>query len=141
MQLIIQSLASGILIGGLYAIIAVGITLNWGMMRVINLAHFSLSFLAAYITYQFTITTGADPFLALFLTVPIFFVIGVVLQWVFEHFQVEHFVSLLVTFGMFIVFESIMREIWTADLRTIPTEIVPSRTESLWIGSIALRIP
>jgi branched-chain amino acid transport system permease protein len=141
MQLIVQSLVSGLLIGGLYAIIAIGITLNWGMMKVINLAHFSLCFLAAYICYQFTTTTGQDPFIALIFTIPLFFVIGLVLQWFFERFEIEHFMSLLVTFGMFIILESIMREIWTADLRNLPIDTVPYRAQSLWIGSIALRIP
>lgn len=141
MLLILQSLISGILIGGLYSIIAVGVTLNWGIMRVINLAHFSLSFLAAYLTYQFSITTGWDPFFSLILTIPLFFVVGMALQWFFEKFEVEHFTSLLVTFGMFVILESIMREIWTADLRTLPITTVPYRTQSLWIGSLALRLP
>jgi branched-chain amino acid transport system permease protein len=141
MLLIAQSLASGILIGGLYSIIAVGVTLNWGIMRVINLAHFSLSFLAAYLTYQFSITTGSDPFLSLLLTIPLFFVIGAGLQWFFEKFEVEHFTSLLVTFGLFVILESIMRQVWTADLRTLPVETVPYRTDSIWIGSLAFRIP
>ena len=141
MLLIVQSLVSGILIGGLYSIIAVGVTLNWGIMRVINLAHFSLTFLAAYLAYQFSISTGWDPFISLVLTIPVFFMIGAVLQWFFEKFEIEHFTSLLVTFGMFIILESIMREIWTADLRTLPIDTVPYRTESLWIGPIAFRIP
>jgi branched-chain amino acid transport system permease protein len=141
MLLIVQSLVSGILIGGLYSIIAVGVTLNWGIMRVINLAHFSLSFLAAYLTYQFTIMTGWDPFLSLLLTIPLFFVVGAILQWFFERFEIEHFTSLLVTFGLFVILESIMRQVWTADLRTLPIETVPYRTESVWIGSLALRIP
>ncbi|MCA9902559.1 MAG: branched-chain amino acid ABC transporter permease [Anaerolineae bacterium] len=141
MLLIVQSLISGILIGGLYSIIAVGVTLNWGIMRVINLAHFSLSFLAAYLTYQFSIATGWDPFFSLVLTIPAFFVLGAALQWFFEKFEIAHFTSLLVTFGIFVILESIMREIWTADLRTLPIENVPYRTASLWIGSLALRIP
>jgi branched-chain amino acid transport system permease protein len=141
MLLIVQSLVSGILIGGLYSIIAVGVTLNWGIMRVINLAHFSLTFVGAYLAYQFSISTGWDPFIALVLTIPAFFVIGAALQWFFEQFEIEHFTSLLVTFGMFVILESIMREIWTADLRTLPIETVPYRTESLWIGSVAFRIP
>jgi branched-chain amino acid transport system permease protein len=141
MQLIIQSMFSGALIGGLYGMIAIGVTLNWGMMKVINLAHFSLCFLAAYVTYQFSIETGADPFLSLFLTIPLFIVIGALIQWFFEKFEIEEFVSLLVTFGMFAIFESVMREIWTADLRTLPIAIVPYRVQSVWIGSFALRVP
>jgi branched-chain amino acid transport system permease protein len=141
MLLVVQSLVSGILIGGLYSIIAIGVTLNWGILRVINLAHFGLSFLAAYLTYQFSIMTGWDPFLSLVLTIPLLFAVGAILQWFFEKFEVEHFTSLLVTFGMFVILESIMRQVWTADLRTLPIETVPYRTESVWIGSLALRIP
>lgn len=141
MQLLIQALISGALIGGLYGIIAVGVTLNWGMLKIINLAHFSFFLLAAYLTYQFTITTGIDPFFSLILTIPIMFLMGVALQWFFETFAIEEFVSLLVTFGIFVVMESFMREIWTADLRTLPIDLVPYRVQSLWIGPFALRIP
>ena len=45
------------------------------------------------------------------------------------------------TFGLFVILESLMREIWTADLRNIPVDLVPYRVESLWIGPFALRIP
>jgi len=141
MQLIIQALISGTLIGGLYGIIAVGVTLNWGMLQVINLAHFSFFFLAAYLSYQFSIENELDPFLALFFTIPLFFVLGVALQWFFEVFEIEEFVSLLVTFGLFVILESVMREIWTADLRTLPIATVPYRVRSVWIGPFALRIP
>jgi branched-chain amino acid transport system permease protein len=140
-ELLIQSLVSGILLGGLYGIIAVGVTLNWGLLDVINLAHFSLMFLAAYISYEFALRTGTDPFFSLIITIPLFFVLGIAFQWFFEQFKVEHFTSLLVTFGMFIIFESIMRGIWTADFRTLPVESVPYRVESVWLGSIALPIP
>lgn len=141
MQLLLQALISGTLIGGLYGMIAVGVTLNWGMLKIINLAHFSFFFLAAYLTYQFTISTRIDPFVSLLFTIPLFFVMGIALQWFFEVFAIEEFVSLLVTFGIFIVMESFMREIWTADLRTLPIDLVPYRVESLWIGPFALRIP
>lgn len=141
MNLLIQALISGALIGGLYGIIAVGVTLNWGMLKIINLAHFSFFLLAAYLTYQFTTTTQLDPFVSLIFTIPLFFVFGVMLQWFFEAFKIEEFVSLLVTFGIFIVFESLMREVWTADLRTLPIDLVPYRVQSLWVGSFALRIP
>jgi branched-chain amino acid transport system permease protein len=140
-ELLLQSLFSGILLGGLYGIIAVGVTLNWGLLDVINLAHFSMMFLAAYISYEFAIRTGYDPFFSLILTIPLFFVLGGMFQWFFEKFKVEHFTSLLVTFGMFIIFESVMREIWTADFRTLPEAIVPYRVEPVWIGPIALPIP
>ncbi len=141
MLLIGQSLISGLLIGGLYAIIATGLSLSWGMLKVINLAHFSFTFLAAYFTYQLTTVVGIDPFLTMLITVPFFFLVGVVLQWFFEKFHIEEFTSLLVTFGLFIIFESLMQTIWTADYRRIPVEQNPYSIESLWIGEFAFPIP
>lgn len=141
LNLLIQAIISGTLIGGLYGMIAIGVTLNWGMLKIINLAHFSFFFLAAYLTYQFTIETETDPFLSLLLTIPAFFVLGVVLQWFFEVFEIEEFVSLLVTFGLFVILESVMRELWTADLRNLSADLVPYKNRSVWIGTFALRIP
>ena len=141
MNSIVQSLVSGVLIGGLYAIMAMGITLNWGMLKVISLAHFSLILLSAYLTYEISITHEVDPFLTIFITAPILFVIGILMQLFFDRFDVTEFVSLLVTFGIFIIFESIFRERWTADFRTIPSEINPYRTEAYTIGDIAFRVP
>ncbi len=137
----IQSIVSGLLLGGLFGIIAMGMTLHWGMLRVINLAHFSLTFLAAYTTYQLSVTLQIDPILTLFVTVPMYFVFGAALQWFFDRFEIEGFVSLLVTFGLFTIFESLMREIWTADFRDVPRELNPYRTSSFWVGEISIRGP
>ena len=138
----IQSLVSGILTGGLYSMIAIGVSLNWGMLGVINLAHFSLTFLAAYVSYEFSMRTGQDPFVSLLFTVPLFFMIGLALQWFFEKFHIEHFTSLLVTFGLFVILESIMRQIWTADVQNpLPDTIVPYRVQSLHFGGVSLRLP
>ena len=141
MQLFGQALISGILLGGLYGTIAIGLTLTWGMLKVINLSHFSFTFLAAYVTYQLATTFGMDPFLTMLVTVPLFFVVGIGLQWFFEVFRVDEFMSLLVTFGLFIIFESVMRWLWTADHRFISPEQNPYLGKSFWIGPYALPIP
>lgn len=141
MLLIGQALISGILLGGLYAILAVGLSLTWGMLEVINLAHFAFAFLAAYLTYQLSTSFRVDPFLTLFFTVPIFFLIGLGLQWFFNKFDVSEFNSLLVSFGLFVIFQAIMTAVWTADYRRIDVEINPYAGESFWIGPFALPIP
>lgn len=141
MQLIGQALISGILLGGLYGTIAIGLTLTWGMLKVINLSHFSFTVLAAYITYQLSTTLGMDPFLTILVTAPLFFLVGIGLQWFFEVFHIDEFMSLLVTFGLFIIFESVMRWVWTADHRIIAPEQNPYLGKSLWIGPLALPIP
>jgi branched-chain amino acid transport system permease protein len=141
MLLIGQALISGILLGGLYAILAIGLSLTWGMLKVINLAHFAFAFLAAYMTYQISTSFGLDPFLTLLVTIPLFFLVGIGLQWFFNKFDVTEFNSLLVSFGLFIIFQAVMRAVWTADYRRIDVEINPYAIESFWIGPFALPIP
>ncbi|MDX1520155.1 MAG: branched-chain amino acid ABC transporter permease [Anaerolineae bacterium] len=141
MLLIGQALISGILIGGLYAILAIGLSLTWGMLKVINLAHFAFAFLAAYITYQLSTSLAWDPFLTVVVTIPLFFLVGVALQWFFNTFAVTEFNSLLISFGLFIILQALMTAFWTADYRRIDATINPYAIESFWIGPFAFPIP
>ena len=74
MNTYLQAGVSGVMIGGLYAVMALGLSLTWGLLKVINLAHFALILLGAYVTYQLTTSTGADPLLATLVLVPAMFV-------------------------------------------------------------------
>lgn len=114
-----QSILSGIFIGGLYGLLGLGLSLSWGMLRLINLAHFALAFLGAYLTYTLASTLHVDPLLTLLLVAPSFFVLGVALQWVFLRFGVTEFTSLLVTFGITVIIESVIQWVWTADFRKL----------------------
>ena len=141
MTLTVQAIVSGVLVGGLYALMSLGISLSWGVLKIINLAHFAFILLSAYVTYALATGLGWDPFLAVVVTVPVFFVLGGVLQWAFDRFKVSEFESLLVTFGLLIIFESLTRTVWSADFRRIPVELNPYPADSLWIGPIALQLP
>src|SRR5271165_2700921 len=66
---------SGVFIGALYGLLGLGLSLSWGMLRQINLAHFALAFLGAYLTYQLVEVYGVDPLLSLLVIVPIFFLL------------------------------------------------------------------
>jgi branched-chain amino acid transport system permease protein len=79
-SLILQSLILGVLLGGLYALLAAGLTLYFGVMRVVMIAHAAFLVLAAYIAWALNDRTGLDPLFALFISVPLFFVIGVLMQ-------------------------------------------------------------
>ena len=116
-----QSVLSGIFIGGLYGLLGLGLSLSWGLLRLINLAHFALAFLGAYLTYTLASGSGLDPLLTLLLIAPAFFALGVVLQALFARFGVTEFTSLLVTFGITVVIESLIQWIWTADFRRLET--------------------
>jgi len=117
LTLLAQSLIAGLMIGGLYGLLALGLSLSWGLLRLVNLAHFALAFLGAYLTYQLGTVLHIPPLAALLVIVPGFFVFGVALHWLFMRFQVTELASLLVTFGITVIIESMIQYFWTADFR------------------------
>jgi branched-chain amino acid transport system permease protein len=119
LNLLLQSILSGIFIGGLYGLIGLGLGLTWGLLRQINLAHFGLVFLGGYLSYEMATVWKMDPLLALVLVPPVFFVIGAGMQWVLSRFAITPFNSLLVTFGITVVIESAIQGVWTADYRRL----------------------
>ncbi|MGH3650267.1 MAG: branched-chain amino acid ABC transporter permease [Acidimicrobiia bacterium] len=141
MELLTQGIVSGVLIGGLYALMALGLSLSWGALKIINLAHFSFILLSAYLVYQLTISYEVDPLLTTVVVVPLFFVVGALMQVFFHLAKVDEFKSLIVTFGIFIILQSLMRTIWSADFRRIGSTLNPYATESFFIGNIALGMP
>jgi branched-chain amino acid transport system permease protein len=117
-SLLAQSILSGIFVGALYGLLGLGLSLSWGLLRLINLAHFGLAFLAAYLCYQLSLA-HVDPLLSLVLIVPLLFAIGVGLHWVMARFAVTPFNSLLLTFGLTGILEALIQSIWTADFRKL----------------------
>lgn len=121
-----QSLLSGLFIGGLYGLMGLGLSLAWGYLKLINLAYFALAFLGAYVTYQLVGYAGWHPFVAVLAILPAFFIVGLAMQWLFVRFAVNEFASLLVTFGMTVILESVIQGVWTADFRRLQFEHLPS---------------
>jgi len=116
--LLSQSVLSGIFVGALYGLLGLGLSLSWGLLRLINLAHFAFAFLSAYLCYQMA-ALGVDPLLSLAVLVPLFFAIGASLHWLMARFAVTPFNSLLLTFGLTGIIEAIIQTIWTADFRKL----------------------
>jgi branched-chain amino acid transport system permease protein len=116
--LLSQSILSGIFVGALYGLLGLGLSLSWGLLRLINLAHFGFAFLAAYLCYQMS-TWGMDPLLTLIVIVPLFFAIGAAVQAMMARFSVTPFNSLLLTFGLTGIVEALIQSIWTADFRKL----------------------
>ena len=136
--MLLQGVVSGLLAGGLYAMVALGLALVFGVMRVINLAHGTLLMLGSYTTYWLFALYGMNPFLSLFLSFPILFVVGGVLQKVFVHQVVNapELSSLLLTFGISIFIANMAMLAWTSDYRS-----VEFLTGSFLLGPIALSKP
>ena len=137
-NLLAQSILSGIFIGSLYGLIGLGLGLTWGLLRQINLAHFGLLFMSAYLSYHAATVWGWDPFVTLLVLPPMFFIFGVAMQWVMARFAVTPFNSLLVTFGITVVMESVIQGIWTADFRRMETHYNDMKFK---IGSLYVPIP
>jgi branched-chain amino acid transport system permease protein len=116
--LLSQSILSGIFVGALYGLLGLGLSLSWGLLRLINLAHFAFAFLAAYLCYQMA-SWGMDPLLTLIAIVPLFFAIGAAVHWMMARFSVTPFNSLLLTFGLTGIVEALIQSIWTADFRKL----------------------
>lgn len=120
---------------------SLGMSLSWGVLKIINLAHFSFILFSGYITYQLAVSFAFDPFLAIVVCVPLFALAGMALQWVFNRIRISEFESLLFTFGLFIILESLMATVWSADFRRLDSVQNPYASESLWVGPVALPVP
>jgi branched-chain amino acid transport system permease protein len=117
-----QSVLSGVFIGALYGLIGLGLGLTWGLLRQINLSHFGLVFLSAYLSYQMASGGQIDPLWGLLILPPAFFLFGVLMQWILSKFAITPFNSLLATFGLTVVLESVIQGIWTADFRRLESD-------------------
>jgi branched-chain amino acid transport system permease protein len=138
---IVQAVISGAMLGGMYAMMAVGLSVTWGMLRIINLAHFGMILLGAYLTFQLATSWGVDPILTVIVTMPLMFVLGVGLQWVYERSGLAEFTSLLVSFGVMIIVIQLVHNIWTADFRQMGPEVNLHGTRSLFLGPLAFQVP
>ena len=131
MHALIQAVILGVLTGGVYALMASGQTLIFGIMKVVNLAQGALVVLGAYLTYTLFTQLGIDPFLSVLITTPLMFLVGVAVQWAFLrplHGDDIAQLSLLVTFAVALGVEGVLSFAYGATL----TNIQPSYANSSW---------
>jgi branched-chain amino acid transport system permease protein len=131
MHALIQAVILGLLTGGVYALMASGQTLIFGIMKVVNLAQGALVVLGAYFTYTLFTDFGIDPFLSIIITTPLMFIVGVGLQWLLLrplHGDDVAQLSLLVTFAVALGIEGVLSFAYGATL----TNIQPSYANFSW---------
>jgi len=122
-----QNLVYGLFVGGLYGMAAVGLSLVFGVLKVLNVAHGELLMLGGYLSFWLFDSYGVDPFLAIAIVAPALFLVGLALhaglfRWVMplaEEAKIKN--SLLIAFGLTLIFENLAIRIWTADERAITT--------------------
>jgi branched-chain amino acid transport system permease protein len=115
----LNAVVQGVLLGGMYALFATGLSLAFGVMRLVNLAHGQFALLAAFLGVSVTDATGWNPLLVLVAVVPAMAVIGYVLQRGVLNFSLtgDPLTAILVTFGLAVVVENGILEYYTADSR------------------------
>ena len=126
---IYQAITDGILVGGVYALMAVGLTLIFGVLDIINIAQGIMVILGAYLSYELAARLHIDLFIGLLVTVPAMFVIGVVIQYAFiRPLRGRERVSmtLLVSYAVALIIEGILYEIFGADDRQLSAWYVTS---------------
>jgi len=123
--LVLQSLISGIMMGSVYALLGVGFSLSWGVMKVINISHAAFGLIAAFLAYSLLQVWGLDPILSIGLSVPLLFFAGCIIYRLFISpiTQAKEVIvsSMILTFGIAIILENLMLLIWSPDPRVLTT--------------------
>jgi branched-chain amino acid transport system permease protein len=140
----INVILQGILVGGLYAMFAAGLSLIFGVMRLVNIAHGDLIVLAAYIALVTTETLGIGPLTSLIVVVPVMALIGYLLQWFVLNRTLgdDLLPPLLVTFGLSVIIQNGLLTLFTADsvkLQAGDIEVATIRlTDGIYVGVLPL---
>ena len=122
-QIALQDAINGLLLGGTYATVAVGFSLVWGVLNVVNLAHGALVMLGAYLTYWLFTAHHMDPLLSLPLCAAALFALGYGLQRLVinQVVRASFLVTFLLTFGLDLLITNLALAAWTADVRSVTT--------------------
>jgi branched-chain amino acid transport system permease protein len=142
MEVFLQTLVAGILKGGLYALIGIGMTLIMGVMGIINLAHGQLMMVAMYLTYVCFHYMGIDPYVTLLISMPCLFLVGVIMQRFILNplMKVDSILpenQVLMTVGIGMVLTEIARFIFTSNYVSVRTSY---STAAWFIGGISFSV-
>jgi branched-chain amino acid transport system permease protein len=140
MDVLLQTLATGIVLAGLYALFALGLSLGWGLLHTISFVHFSIVLLTAYVTYELATVYGWNPLTAVIVNIPIGAALAILLQLFVAHFRIDVFGTLIVTFGLFLAFEAAVAMRWSVDFLTIPFAQNPLYVRPIIIGPVRLPV-
>lgn len=142
----VNAVVQGVLLGGLFALFATGLSLAFGVMRFVNLAHGDIAILGAFLAVSTTATLDISPFLALLVVVPVMAAIGYVLQRFAFNYTIgaNPLPSILVTFGLGVVIQNALLERYSADSQGLAAGAIETRsielTNDISIGTLPLII-
>jgi branched-chain amino acid transport system permease protein len=130
----VNAIVHGLLLGGLYALFATGLSLAFGVMRLVNLAHGDLIVLSSFLSLVLVHNLGWNPLTTLVLLVPLMAALGFVLQYVLLNFTLDSGLSpLLATFGLSVIIQNALQEQFSADEARLHAGVI--ETDSIRISS------
>jgi len=137
-----QTIVAGLLLGGLYALIGVGMSLVFGVMRIINLAHGDLLMVGMYTTFWLFTSWQIDPYVSVVVSAPLLFLLGMI----FQKFLVGPVIRsgapeeslILLTYGIGLALVNVVQLMFTANYRTLYT---PYSTATFFVGGVSISVP
>jgi branched-chain amino acid transport system permease protein len=132
-----QLIVSGILIGGVYALLSMGLTLIFGVLRIVNFAQGEFIMLAMFGAYWLNVLWGIDPYLSIFIVGPVIFLLGLLTERVVIKpiLHAPHAMQIFATFGVSIILQNLALTIWGPDYRSVETSYT---TQSFIVGNVAI---
>jgi branched-chain amino acid transport system permease protein len=134
---IAQAMVNGVLIGGIYALVSIGVTLIFGVVKIVNFAQGEFVMIGMYASYYLAASFGVDPLVSLFITMPVLFTVGVLLQ----HFLIRRVLALgdmpqiFLTFALSLLLVNVALLLFTANYRTVQT---PYSETAIPLGAVYL---
>lgn len=137
---LMQVLISGLMLGGIYAMVSMGLTMIFGVVRVINFAHGEFLMIAMYLVYWLNVMLGMDPYISILITVPVFFVFGVFVQRVLIQpiQEAPATIKIFSTLGLGLVLSNLALMLWHADYRSVK---VSYSTAVFKISELSISVP
>ncbi len=134
-EIIIQAIISGLLMGFVYALIAVGLSLIFGLMEIVNFAHGEFMMLGMFTAFWFWSLFGLDPLVSLPICAALLFLLGIVTHYgiIRRILNASMLVQICATFGLAVFLRALAQFLWTPDVRTIAHPLVEGRVEIVGI--------
>src|ERR1700752_1070942 len=134
-----QAVVNGLLIGGIYALVSIGVTLIFGVVKIVNFAQGEFVMIGMYMSYFLAASLGIDPLASLVVVMPVLFVVGVLLQ----HFLIRRVLGLgdmpqiFLTFALSLLLVNVALLLFTANYRTVQT---PYTESAIYLGAINIPV-
>jgi len=124
LETIVQLIINGLLLGGIYALVSIGLTLIFGVLEIINFAHGEFLMLGMYASFWLFHLLGVDPYLSLLIVIPSFFLVGLAVQRIIIQpiIDAPPLNQIFATVGLSIVLQNAALFFWKADYRTVRTD-------------------